>query len=208
MRTRIKICGITRVEDAVAAVQAGADAIGLVFYAKSPRAVSAAQAQAILAALAPFVSSVGLFLDARTESVEHILQSVPLDLLQFHGDECPADCSVFNRPYIKAVPMAGATQVAAYIATYPEARGFLLDSHAPGAAGGTGERFDWARVPKDLARPLILAGGLSPENVADALRQTRVYGVDVSSGVEARPGIKDPAKMADFINEVRRVDNE
>ncbi len=208
MRTRIKICGITRVEDALRAAELGADAIGLVFYPKSKRALTPAAAAEIVAALPPFVCSVGLFLDAREEAIRETLSAVPLDLLQFHGDECPADCAAYGRPYFKAIPMAGGTDVKAYAAAYPDARGFLLDSHAQGGAGGTGATFDWDGIPRGLGKPLILAGGLSAENVAEAIRRTRVYAVDVSSAVESRPGIKDAGKMAQFIEEVRRVDSE
>ncbi|MEJ2060284.1 MAG: phosphoribosylanthranilate isomerase [Gammaproteobacteria bacterium] len=208
MRTRVKICGITRVEDALAATQAGADAVGLVFYAKSRRFVTAERAREICLALPPFVSRVGLFLDADDRLIRETLDSVPLDLLQFHGDECPADCPGYGLPYIKAVGMQGKTDVARYAASYPDAAGFLLDSHATGEAGGTGLAFDWGRMPADLDVPLILAGGLAPENVAEAVRTTGVYGVDVSSGVESAPGIKDHEKIRTFIKEVERVDCE
>ncbi len=208
MRTRVKICGITRVEDALKAAELGADAIGLVFYPKSPRAVDAETAHRIVQALPPFVTTVGLFLDAEPRDIRAVLATVPLDLLQFHGDECPADCGAYGRPYIKAVAMSGDTDVAAYMRSYPDAAGFLLDSHAPGAAGGTGNRFDWSQIPRDLGRPVILAGGLNPDNVGEAVRRTRIGGVDVSSGVESSPGIKDADKMRAFIEEVRRVDSE
>lgn len=208
MRTRIKICGITRLEDALAAVSLGVDALGFVFVARSPRAVTPAQACEILRALPPFVTTVGLFLDAPVDEVREVLDQVPLDLLQFHGDERPADCTVHGRPYIKAVAMGEDTDVAAYAGAYADAAGLLLDSHRPGGMGGSGERFDWSRFPRDLQRPLILAGGLTPQNVGAALRATRAYAVDVSSGVEVRPGIKDPGRMQAFVEEVRRVDNE
>jgi phosphoribosylanthranilate isomerase len=206
MRTRVKICGITRLEDARAAAALGADAIGLVFHAASARAVEPAQAREIWAALPPFVTVVGLFVDPDPARVQGVLAELRLDALQFHGDECPADCVRYGLPFLKAVPMATATDVAAYAATYPEASGFLLDSHGAGRSGGSGESFDWGRWPQDLDRPLVLAGGLGPDNVAEALARTRPYGVDVSSGVERSPGIKDPAKIAAFIDEVRRVD--
>jgi len=208
MRTRIKICGITRLEDALCAAELGADALGFVFYAKSPRYIEPAAAREIVAALPPFVTTVGLFLDARGETIRETLAEVALDMLQFHGDECPADCGAYDRPYLKAVPMGGAIDVAGYMNTYPDAAGFLLDSHAPGMAGGTGETFDWRVIPPKLPRPVILAGGLSADNVAQALHQNRVWGVDVSSGVEQSPGIKDAAKMAAFIDEVKSVDSE
>jgi phosphoribosylanthranilate isomerase len=206
VRTRIKICGITRVEDARAAAELGADAIGLVFYAASARLVSTAQARSIVAAVPPFVACVGVFLNADAAFVRETLNSVPLDVLQFHGEEPSEVCGSFRRPYIKVVSMGGDMDIAEYIARYPEATGFLLDSHMPGQAGGSGTAIDWTKVPKCTARPLILAGGLSVDNVAQAVRTTRPYGVDVSSGVESAKGIKDAAKIQEFINEVKRVD--
>jgi phosphoribosylanthranilate isomerase len=205
-RTRVKICGITRMEDALAAATAGADAVGFVFHARSPRAVTPAAAREMALAMPPFVSRVGLFVDAAPETVAAILDTVPLDLLQFHGDERPADCDTLGRPYLKAVPMAPGTDPVAYMDTYPHAAGFLLDSHGNGRTGGTGETFDWDRIPRDLRHCLVLAGGLNPENVADAVRRVRPWAVDVSTGVEARPGIKDPARMQAFVDEVKRVD--
>lgn len=206
MRTRVKICGITRPEDAVAVANAGADAIGLVFYPKSSRFVSAVQASEIIEALPPFVAVVGLFLDARSADIESLLKTVKLSLLQFHGDECPADCSEFALPYIKAVGMSGHANYRAYADCYKDTQGILLDSHAPGAAGGTGETFDWTNVPQDYPKPLILAGGLTPDNIAAAIQTARPYGVDLSSGVESAPGIKDAGKIQALMNEVRRVD--
>jgi phosphoribosylanthranilate isomerase len=205
MRTRVKICGITRPEDAVAAAEQGVDAIGLVFYPKSPRNIDVDRANEILSVLPPFVTSVALFLDARTDFVSQILQSVPIDVIQFHGDECPADCGTFGRPYIKAIGMKGGVNVQAYADTYPDARGFLLDSHAVGEAGGTGTRFDWAETPS-LNKPVILAGGLNPGNVAEAIRLARPYALDISSGVESAPGIKDRDMMKAFMTEVRNAD--
>lgn len=202
---RIKICGITRVEDALAAVEAGADAIGLVFYAKSPRAVSVQQARAIVAALPPFVTTVGLFVDASRCELGEILDAVQLDLLQFHGDESPQACSGHGRPYIKALRVKAGDDIAASIAQYPEAKGFLLDTYVEGVPGGTGQAFDWSLVPKDSSRPLILAGGLTPDNVADAIAQVRPYAVDVSGGVEASKGIKDAQKIRAFIAQCRSV---
>lgn len=205
MRTRIKICGITRPEDARLAADLGADAIGLVFYSKSPRAVTATAARTITTVLPPFVMAVGLFLDAHPEYIREVLATVPLDLLQFHGDECPADCGVYGKPYIKAIPMGGHANPVRYAAAYPQAAGYLLDSHALGQAGGSGQAFAWGRWPSQLSSRLILAGGLTPDNVAIAIGQTRPYAVDVSSGVEADRGVKDSAKMAAFISEVHRV---
>ncbi|MDH4569455.1 phosphoribosylanthranilate isomerase [Pseudomonas sp. BN414] len=200
---RIKICGITRIEDALAAVAAGADAIGFVFYAKSPRAVTPAQAGAIIAALPPFVTTVGLFVDMPRAELTQLLKEVPLDLLQFHGDESPADCGGYGRPYIKALRVKPGDDVAAAIARYPEASGVLLDTYVAGTPGGTGEAFDWSLVPRNAAKPVILAGGLTPENVGDAVRQVRPYAVDVSGGVEASKGIKDAAKIQAFIQQAR-----
>ncbi|MCY1206202.1 N-(5'-phosphoribosyl)anthranilate isomerase [compost metagenome] len=200
---RIKICGITRIEDALAAIAAGADALGFVFYARSPRAVTPAQASAIIAALPPFVTTVGLFVDMSRAELTRLLSEVPLDLLQFHGDEGPDDCAGYGRPYIKALRVKAGDDVAAAIARYPAASGILLDTFVAGTPGGTGEAFDWSLVPQDAAKPLILAGGLTPENVADAVRQVRPYAVDVSGGVEASKGIKDAAKIQAFIQQAR-----
>ncbi len=208
MRTRVKICGITRPEDGLAAAEAGADSIGLVFYPKSPRNVSVDQARAICAALPPFVTVTALFLDPRRAFVESVLEAVPVNLLQFHGDECAADCTGYGLPYIKAIGMRENTQVKAYADCYADAAGILLDGHALGAAGGAGETFDWRRVPEDLGKPVIIAGGLTPENVAQAIEAARPWGVDMSSGVESSPGVKDHGKIAALMNEVRRVDCE
>ena len=200
---RSKICGITRVEDALAAAEAGADAIGLVFYAKSPRAVSVKQARAIIAALPPFVTSVGLFVDASRCELGEILDAVPLDLLQFHGDETPAECDSYGRPYIKALRVKPGDDIAAQVALYESARGVLLDTYVPGIPGGTGEAFDWSLVPADLRKPVILAGGLTTANVAQAIAQVRPFAVDISGGVESAKGIKDAAKIQAFMAAVR-----
>ncbi|MFC4863942.1 phosphoribosylanthranilate isomerase [Pseudomonas sp. JS3066] len=200
---RIKICGITRIEDALAAVAAGADAIGFVFYAKSPRAVTSAQAGAIIAALPPFVTTVGLFVDMPRAELKQLLEVVSLDLLQFHGDESPADCAGYGRPYIKALRVKPGDDVAAAIARYPDASGVLLDTYVAGTPGGTGEAFDWSLVPRNAAKPVILAGGLTPENIGEAVRQVCPYAVDVSGGVEASKGIKDAAKIQAFIQRAR-----
>lgn len=202
---RSKICGITRIEDALAAVDAGADAIGLVFYAKSPRAVSVQQARTIIAALPPFVTTVGLFVDASRCELGEILDAVPLDLLQFHGDETPAACDGFHRPYIKALRVKPGDDIAAQVALYKNASGVLLDTYVPGIPGGTGEAFDWSLVPAQLSKPVILAGGLTVENVAQAITQVRPYAVDVSGGVESAKGIKDAAKINAFMQAVRRA---
>jgi phosphoribosylanthranilate isomerase len=199
MRTRVKICGITRVEDALAAAHAGADAIGLVFAEQSPRCLSLDQAAAIVCALPPFVTVVGLFVNAEHGRIEEVLSRVPLDLLQFHGTESPEQCCRYRRPYIKAISMKADVNLPALAALYADAAGLLLDSDHPTLAGGSGTHFDWTRVPRDLAKPVILAGGLTPANVAEAIRSVRPYAVDVSSGVEHSKGIKDAAKIVEFI---------
>ena len=204
---RVKICGITRVEDALAAAAAGADAIGLVFYAKSPRAVDIEQAREILAALPPFVTSVGLFVDAERSELERILASVPLDLLQFHGDESVQQCEAFGRPYIKALRVKAGDDIAAQVARYPSAQGILLDAYVEGVPGGTGEAFDWSLIPQTLSKPLILAGGLRPDNVAEAVSRVRPYAVDVSSGVESSRGVKDATLIYQFCRAVCVADN-
>lgn len=200
---RSKICGITRVEDALAAVEAGADAIGLVFYARSPRAVDVSQARLILDALPPFVTTVGLFVDMPRARLLELLEQVPLDLLQFHGDESAPSCESFARPYIKALRVRPGEDVAAAVAPYAGARGILLDTFVEGIPGGTGAAFDWSLVPADLEKPVILAGGLTADNVAAAIRQVRPYAVDVSGGVEAARGIKDAEKIRAFLQAVR-----
>lgn len=200
---RSKICGITRVEDALVAAEAGADAIGLVFYARSPRAVSVQQARAIIAALPPFVTTVGLFVNASRCELNELLEAVPLDMLQFHGDESPADCEGYHRPWFKALRVGNGEEIAAQVARYPNASAILLDTFVAGVPGGTGERFDWSLIPPALSKPLILAGGLTADNVQQAIAQVRPYAVDVSGGVEASKGIKDADKVATFIQRVR-----
>lgn len=203
MRTRVKICGITRIEDALAAAQAGADAIGFVFEPKSPRYVKPDQALAIMRALPPFVTVVGLFVNAAPDIVETVLKHVTLDLLQFHGNETPEQCRRYHRPYIKAIHMQADVNLHDNARRYADAEGLLLDTAAAHVAGGSGQVFDWSRIPSDLGKPVILAGGLTPENVAEAVRQVHPFAVDVSSGVEQSKGIKDAAKIAAFIEAVR-----
>ena len=203
--TRIKICGITREQDALAAAAAGADAIGLVFYAPSPRAVDPAQAARIVAALPPFVTTVGLFVDAEPAAVRAVLAEVPLDLLQFHGEESDAYCRQFGRPYLKAVRVRSADQLRDVAAQWPGAAGILLDSYKPGVPGGTGEVFDWRLVPRERDWNLVLAGGLAAGNVRQAIDEMQPWAVDVSGGVEAANGIKDVAKINAFVQEVKRV---
>lgn len=198
-RCRTKICGITSPQAARECASAGADAIGLVFYAKSSRAVSIAQAAEIVAALPPFVTSVGLFVDAEPAEVHAVLAAVPLDLLQFHGSESPEYCEQFPVRYIKALRMQPGVDVVAEVQRHVKAIGVLLDAWASGQAGGTGHTFDWSRVPRDLDTPIVLAGGLGPENVREAVCSVEPYAVDVSSGVESSPGIKNPERVAEFI---------
>ncbi|MEH6688484.1 MAG: phosphoribosylanthranilate isomerase [Halopseudomonas sabulinigri] len=202
---RIKVCGITRVEDALAAAHAGADAIGLVFYTPSPRAVTPAQAAAIVAALPPFITSVGLFVDADAAYVREVLAQVPLDLLQFHGDEDADYCDQFERPYLKAVRVRADQNLATVAAAWPKAQGILLDSYKAGVPGGTGEVFDWTLVPRERRWNLVLAGGLTADNVAQAIAGVEPWAVDVSGGVELAKGIKDVEKINAFVREVRRV---
>lgn len=206
--TRIKICGITCVEDGLAAAAAGADAIGLVFYPKSSRYVGPEQAAAIARAVGPFVTVVGLFVDPTPAVVQLALESVPLQLLQFHGNESPAFCASFTRPFIKALRMDNGLDVAAAEREfqYAGASGLLLDSFNAQLPGGTGETFDWTRIPRERRLPLILAGGLSPANVAAAVRQVHPYAVDVSSGMEYAPGRKDSDKITGFVRAVREAD--
>jgi phosphoribosylanthranilate isomerase len=204
--TRTKICGITRVQDALAAAQCGADAIGLVFYERSPRHVSIAQAKQLAESLTPFVSVVGLFVDAEAAFVREVLANVPLDLLQFHGDESPEYCARFERPYLKAIRIKSGVDLLQCASDFRGAKGLLLDAHVEGIQGGTGTAFDWALIPGQLPLPVILSGGLAAENVAVAIKQVRPYAVDVSSGVEESKGIKDAAKIAAFINEVKNID--
>ena len=199
MAVRVKICGITRLEDALHAVNAGADALGLVFYDKSPRHVAALQAATICAALPPFITRVGLFVDASADFVKGILQTVSLDLLQFHGDETPAYCAQFGKPYIKAVRVQAATNLLKYAADFDAACGLLLDAYVAGIPGGTGEMFDWKLIPANFPKPVVLSGGLTPTNVRGAVQQTRPWAVDVSSGVELSKGIKDSNQVAQFI---------
>ena len=204
MRTRVKICGVTRPEDAIAAAECGADAIGLVFHPTSPRCVDIDAARRITAALPALVSAVGLFLDADAARVGEVNAALPLDILQFHGSEPAAFCEQFGMRYIKAVGMAGGDPEAVARA-HPNAAALLVDGHPPGAAGGSGQAFDWGRALPASHR-IIVAGGLDAANVAEAIRSTTPWGVDCSSGVESAPGIKDRRRVAAFIDEVYRVE--
>jgi phosphoribosylanthranilate isomerase len=203
MRTRVKICGITRLEDARAAVSAGADAIGLVFWPSSPRFVSAEQAQAIASAMPPFVAVVGLFVDAVPTAVHDIVSRVNLALLQFHGSESPEQCRSYGKPYIKAISMREDVNLQAEEKRFGDAAGLLLDTFAGELVGGSGRAFDWSRIPSSRTKPIVLAGGLTPENVSEAIRRVHPEAVDVSSGVEASKGIKDPKKITAFMQAVR-----
>jgi phosphoribosylanthranilate isomerase len=203
MATAVKICGITRVEDALAATRAGAHAIGLVFYAPSPRYVTPSRAAEIIRALPPFVTAVGLFVDASADDVRSALAAAPLQLLQFHGSEQPAFCRQFARPYMKTVRMKPGVDLLQYAENFHDARALLLDSHVEGLHGGSGAVFDWTLIPSGLPLPVVLSGGLTVDNVVEAVRKVRPAAVDVSSGVESAKGIKDARKIAAFIKEVR-----
>ena len=205
MRTRVKICGITRIEDALAAAHNGADAIGLVFYAESPRNVSLQAAQEIVDALPPFISVVGLFVNASENKIQTVLSQLRLDVLQFHGDETVADCAQFNLPYLKAIRVKPDTNLLQYCLEFNSAQALLLDAHSDAAYGGTGQVFDWDLIPQNLPKPIILAGGLNAQNVGDAIKQAQPYAVDVSGGVEQSKGIKDAAKIAAFMRAVEQT---
>ncbi|WP_373094839.1 phosphoribosylanthranilate isomerase [Zhongshania sp.] len=205
-RTRVKICGITRAEDAVAAIRAGADALGFVFYEASPRYVRPEQAAGLMAGLPVFVSKVGLFVNANAADVRRVMAACPLDLLQFHGDETPEYCESFAKPYMKAIRMRDDIDVEQVILTYGSASAILLDSYKPGVPGGTGESFDWGRFPKSSEQRLVLAGGLRPENADAAIVSCKPYAVDVSGGVEAAPGVKCSHAMTRFIEAVSLAD--
>lgn len=202
-RIRVKFCGLTRAEDVRLAVELGVDAIGFVLTPRSRRYIQPAAARALRDLLPPFVSAVALCMDDDAAWVRQVVATLQPDLLQFHGSEDAAFAGQFDRPYLKAVPMASVVDVEGYAAAHPRACGFLLDSHASGAAGGSGDAFDWRRVPTALERPLVLAGGLEPANVARAIALARPFAVDVSSGIESVPGIKDPARMRAFVAAVQ-----
>ncbi len=200
-RTRIKICGITNLEDAKLAIDAGADAIGLVFYEKSPRYVAINSAEYIIKNASPFINFIGLFVDADESYVRKVLDRVAIDTLQFHGQESEQACAIYNRPYIKAVRMSDDINLYEKCETYSSASALMLDTYVKGVPGGTGLSFDWNLIPKDLSKPIILAGGLDETNVKSAISQVRPYAVDVSGGVEIEKGIKDPVKIKNFISE-------
>ncbi len=205
MNTLVKFCGITRREDAVIATRMGINAIGLVFYDNSPRAVSIAQAKNIIENLNPFLLKVGLFVNADPDYVHEVIEEVGLNLLQFHGDEGAQECEHYEMPYIKAISVDENVNLTEEFAQYSKAQGFLLDTLSNNAKGGTGEVFDWSLIPANLPKPIILAGGLNPNNVADAIRAVRPAAVDVSSGIEVGKGVKSPEKMAQFVVQVKKA---
>lgn len=202
-RVRVKFCGMTRREDALAAARLGVDAIGLVLTRKSRRFAGVENARDVRRALPPFVAAVTLFMDDAPAFIAEVIATVRPDFLQFHGSEEAPDCVRYGLPYLKAVPMGGGSEWRAVVAAHPQAAGFLFDSHAVGEQGGSGTRFDWSKLPVDLATPIIVAGGLTAENVGDAVRAAHPYAVDVSSGIESAPGVKDAEKMRRFIAAVR-----
>lgn len=207
MRTRVKICGLTDADTARHAAHSGADAIGLVFYAPSPRWVSLDVAKSIAVVVPPFVSRVGLFVNASVDEVQRVLHAGIIDVLQFHGNETPDWCRQFDRPYIKAIRVQTGLNLLQCAADYADAQGLLLDAWVDGVPGGTGAHFDWQMIPSEMPLPWILSGGLSAENVANAIRETRPWAVDVSSGVERQRGVKDKMKITQFVKEVQRADS-
>jgi len=206
MPTAVKICGVARVEDARAAARYGAHAIGLVFYRPSPRYVAPQLAREIIRALPPFVTAVGLFVDAAADEVREVIAVAPVGLLQFHGSESPEFCRRFGVPYMKAVRVRPGTDLLQYARDYHDAKALLLDAYVAGTHGGTGQSFDWSLIPRTLPLPVVLSGGLDARNVIGAIQQVRPWAVDVSSGVESAPGIKDAGKIAAFISGVRNAD--
>lgn len=208
--TAIKICGITREQDALAAARCGANAIGMVFYAKSPRHVTPARAAQLMHALPPFVMSVGLFVDAAADDVQKTIATARVDLLQFHGGESPDYCRQISHqcgvPYLKAVRVRAGLDLLQYARDYHDAKALLLDAFVDGTHGGTGTTFDWALIPSNIPLPVVLSGGLTPENVTSAIRAVKPWAVDVSSGVEQAKGIKDAARIAAFVTGVRNAD--
>lgn len=200
-RTRVKICGITNLEDALTATRAGADAIGLVFYHGSPRYVPIEKARKIVEQLPPFISCVGLFVDAEERLIQDVLEQVAIDTLQFHGQEPEWACSLYNRPYIKAIRMSEGVNLVDEVDKYPSANALLLDTYVKDKPGGTGLSFDWSKIPEGINKPIILAGGLNVDNVKKAIMQAQPYAVDVSGGVESEKGKKDPDKIFNFIRE-------
>ena len=206
MVTAVKICGITRVEDGLAAARAGAHAIGLMFYPESPRCITPAKASEIIKSLPPFITTVGVFVNSTAEEVHSVLRLAPVELLQFQGDETPGFCRRFGRPYVKAVRVRPEMDLLQYARDYQDARALLLDAYVEGLRGGSGVAFDWSLIPRGLPLPVILSGGLTVENVTEAVRRVRPSAVDVSSGVESARGVKDAARISAFIKGVRNAD--
>lgn len=207
-RTRIKICGITRIDDARAAIAAGADAIGLVFYPRSPRCLDIERAHSIVAELPPLVTVVGVFVNQTIEQVRETADRVCLHLLQLHGDETPAQCRRYGRPYIKGVRMHDDVDLTATARDFSDCRGLLLDTYKPGIEGGTGETFSWKRIPATVTKPVLLAGGLNPANVGEAIETVRPFAIDVSSGVEKAKGVKDAREIERLVKAVRAADRQ
>lgn len=205
LSVKVKFCGITRLEDAETAAALGADAVGFVFYEKSPRFIDPAAAAEIIRRLPPFVCKVGLFVNSEKHKVESVVRETGIDLVQYHGDESPVQCESGSKPWMKAIRVSPEMDVEAEAARYARASAIFLDADDPAAYGGTGQCFDWRVIPRKLPRPVILAGGLTPENVGKAIRIAAPYGVDVSGGIESSKGIKDPVKMEKFITEARRI---
>lgn len=207
-RTRIKICGITRIDDARAAIAAGVDAIGLVFYPQSPRFLDIESAQSIVDQLPPLVTVVGVFVNQTIEEVREIADRLALDLLQLHGDETPEQCRRYGRPYIKGVRMRDDVDLPEIVGAFPDCRGVLLDTYKPGIEGGTGVTFSWKRIPATMIKPVILAGGLNPRNVGEAIEKVRPFAIDVSSGVEQTEGVKDAREIERLVRAVEAADRQ
>jgi len=207
MRTRVKICGITNLDDALTAINYGADAIGLVFYSPSPRNIEINKAADIIKHLPPFITIVGLFVNAEARFIEEVINQVGIDLIQFHGDEPEAFCQQFQRPYIKALRMKSGLDLKQSVTDYRSAKALLLDTYKKGIPGGTGESFHWELVPHDLNKAIILAGGLNATNVKSAISVVKPYAVDVSGGIEKQHGLKDAQKIKDFMSAVRKTIN-
>ncbi len=205
-RTRIKICGITRIDDARAAIAAGVDAVGLVFYPRSPRCLDIESARSIVDQLPPLVTVVGVFVNQTIEQVREIADRAPLDILQLHGEETPEQCRRYGQPYIKGVRMRDDVDLTATAHAFSDCRGLLLDTYKPGTEGGTGETFSWKRIPATMIKPVILAGGLNPANVGEAIETVRPFAVDVSSGVEKAQGVKDVREIERLVKAVRAAD--
>lgn len=203
MQTRIKFCGMTQQTDVQHAVKLHVDALGFVFVERSPRYLTIDKANKLFNLIPPYIMKVGLFMNEEPGQVKFVLSQLNINLLQFHGEEEESYCNQFDIPYLKAVPMSSTGAVSEFCSKYPSATGFVLDSHVSGQMGGSGKVFKWDSIPNNLNKPIILAGGLTPNNVANAVERVKPYAVDVSSGIEASNGVKDPIKMDLFVKEVR-----